>query len=52
MIADGQALTDNANNPNKIRQSILEVAIDIYHVALIQKNQQFLFSHKSSNLQN
>lgn len=28
MIADAQALTDNADNPDKIRQSILEVALD------------------------
>ncbi|MDI9461883.1 MAG: tryptophan--tRNA ligase [Saccharofermentanales bacterium] len=28
MIADAQALTDNADNPAKIRQSILEVATD------------------------
>lgn len=28
MIADAQALTDNADNPAKIRQNILEVALD------------------------
>lgn len=28
MIADAQALTDNADNPEKIRQSIIEVALD------------------------
>lgn len=28
MIADTQALTDNADNPEKIRQNILEVALD------------------------
>ena len=28
MIADAQALTDNADNPEKIRESILEVALD------------------------
>ena len=28
MIADAQALTDNADNPEKIRQHILEVALD------------------------
>ena len=28
MIADAQALTDNADNPGKIRQNILEVALD------------------------
>ena len=28
MIADAQALTDNADNPEKIRENILEVALD------------------------
>ena len=28
MIADAQALTDNADNPEKIRQNIIEVALD------------------------
>lgn len=28
MIADAQALTDNADNPDKIRQNIIEVALD------------------------
>ncbi len=28
MIADAQALTDNAENPEKIRQNIIEVALD------------------------
>lgn len=28
MIADAQALTDNANNPDKIRENIIEVALD------------------------
>ena len=28
MIADAQALTDNADNPDKVRQNILEVALD------------------------
>ena len=28
MIADAQALTDNADNPEKIRRSIIEVALD------------------------
>ena len=28
MIADSQALTDNADNPEKIRQNIIEVALD------------------------
>lgn len=28
MIADAQALTDNADNPDKVRQNIIEVALD------------------------
>lgn len=34
MIADAQALTDNMENPDKIRQSILEVALDYLSVGL------------------
>ena len=28
MIADAQALTDNAENPEKVRQNVIEVALD------------------------
>ena len=28
MIADAQALTDNAENPEKVRQNIIEVTLD------------------------
>ena len=28
MIADAQALTDNAEHPEKVRQNILQVALD------------------------
>ncbi len=28
MIADAQALTDNADNPEKVRESVLQVAMD------------------------
>lgn len=34
MIADTQALTDNARNPDKIRQNVLEVALDYLAVGL------------------
>lgn len=34
MIADAQALTDNFDNPDKIRQNILEVALDYLSVGL------------------
>lgn len=34
MIADAQALTDNADNPDKVRQNILEVALDYMSAGL------------------
>ena len=34
MVADSQALTDNADNPEKVRQNILEVALDYLSVGL------------------
>ena len=34
MIADAQALTDNADNPEKVRQNILEVALDYLSAGL------------------
>lgn len=34
MIADAQALTDNADNPEKVRQNVIEVALDYLSVGL------------------
>ncbi len=34
MIADAQALTDNADNPDKVRNNIIEVALDYLSVGL------------------
>ena len=34
MIADAQALTDNFENPEKVRQNIIEVALDYLSVGL------------------
>ena len=34
MIADAQALTDNFDNPDKVRQNIMEVALDYLSVGL------------------
>ena len=34
MIADQQALTDNAKNPKKVRESVIEVALDYLAVGL------------------
>ena len=44
MIADSQALTDNADNPEKVRQNILEVALDTCLQVLIRKNPRSLSS--------
>ena len=34
MIADAQALTDNADNPGKVRENIIEVALDYLSVGI------------------
>lgn len=34
MIADAQALTDNADNPEKVRQNVIEVALDYLSAGL------------------
>ena len=34
MIADAQALTDNADNPEKVRENVLEVALDYLSVGI------------------
>ena len=33
-IADAQALTDNADNPDKVRENVIEVALDYLSVGL------------------
>ena len=46
MIADAQALTDNADNPAKIRDNIMEVALDYLSVGLDpEKSNIFIQSH-------
>ncbi len=48
MIADAQALTDNADNPAKIRQSIMEVALDYLSIGIDpSKSTIFVQSHVS-----
>ncbi len=42
MIADAQALTDNFDNPEKVRQNIVEVALDYLSVGL-DPNKSHLF---------
>ena len=49
MIADAQALTDNADNPEKIRENIMEVALDYLSVGLDpSKVTIFIQSHVSA----
>ena len=42
MIADAQALTDNAKNPEKVRENVLEVALD-YLAAGIDPSKTTIF---------
>lgn len=44
LIADVQALTDNFNNPEKVRKNIREVAMDYLSVGIDPKKQQFIFN--------
>ena len=34
MIADAQALTDNAENPQKVRESVMQVAMDYLAIGI------------------
>ena len=46
MIADTQALTDNAGNPQKVRDNVIEVALDYLSVGLDpEKTTIFVQSH-------
>ena len=46
MIADAQALTDNAENPEKVRQNIIEVALDYLSCDLDPENPPCSSSHR------
>ncbi len=52
MIADAQALTDNADNPEKVRKNISEVALDYLSCGLDPEKSNSSFSRMSLNLQN
>lgn len=53
MIADVQALTDNAKTPDKVSSNVLEVALDYLAVGLDpKKNQLYLSNHRSLNFLN
>ena len=47
-MADVQALTDNADNPEKIRQNIIEVALDYLAAGLDPEMKEYLY-HTSPN---
>ncbi|MBD5135845.1 MAG: tryptophan--tRNA ligase [Lachnospiraceae bacterium] len=50
MIADAQALTDNADNPEKIRQNIIEVALDYLSCGLDPDKSNLLIQSQISEL--
>ncbi len=50
MIADAQALTDNAENPEKVRQNIIEVALDYLSAGLNPKKSTILIQSQIPEL--
>jgi tryptophanyl-tRNA synthetase len=50
MVADAQALTDNADNPEKIRQNIIEVALDYLACGLDPNVSTFFVQSQISEL--
>ena len=50
--ADGQALTDNIDNPEKVRQNVIEVALDYLAAGLDPAKSTILFSRKFRNFMN
>ena len=50
MIADAQALTDNADNPEKVRQNIIEVALDYLSAGLDPKKSNIFIQSQISEL--
>ena len=49
MIADAQALTDNADNPEKVRQNIIEVASTTFRSVSTRTNRRFSSSRRFPN---
>ena len=47
MIADAQALTDNADHPEKIRENIIEVALDYLSCGLTRPSPPCSFNPRS-----
>ena len=50
MIADAQALTDNADNPEKVRQNIIEVALDYMSCGLDPERSTIFIQSQISEL--
>ena len=50
MIADAQALTDNADNPEKVRQNIVEVALDYLSAGLDPAKSHILIQSQVTEL--
>lgn len=50
MIADIQALTDNADNPEKVRRNVLEVALDNLAVGLDPKKTTFFIQSQIAEI--
>ena len=50
MIADAQALTDNADNPEKVRQNIIEVALDYLSCGLDPEKSTIFIQSQVSEL--
>lgn len=50
MIADAQALTDNVDNPEKIRQNIIEVALDYLSCGIDPEKSNILIQSELSEL--
>ncbi len=51
MISDAQALTDNAEHPEKVRQNIIQVALDYLACGIDPRNPQFSSSPWFRSLQ-
>ena len=50
MIADAQALTDNVDNPEKIRENIIEVALDYLSCGIDPEKSNILIQSEISEL--
>lgn len=50
MIADAQALTDNAGNPQKVRDNVIEVMLDYLSIGLLPEKVHFFVQSEISAL--